>query len=103
MLLPSHGHFLNKLWNVIEKSITYVTLDQYHSLKCDEQYFSSNIINVVYVGLKLKQQSTGYPTWVQSKDDKDKYIEDYLRAEGIALDKALISKNAGQRTLAKLN
>ena len=34
--------------------------------------------------------------------DKDKYIDDYQRAEGIALDKASISKNAGQRTLAKL-
>jgi len=57
----------------------------------------------VYVNmfLKLKQESSGYSTWVQSKD-KDKYIEDYRRAEGIALDKASTSKNAGQRTLAKL-
>jgi len=54
MLLPSHGHFLNKLWNIIEKSITYVILDQYHSLKCEE-VFSSNIINVVYIGLKRCQ------------------------------------------------
>jgi len=27
VLLPSHGHFLNKLWNIIEKSIIYVILD----------------------------------------------------------------------------
>jgi hypothetical protein len=52
--------------------------------------------------LKLKQESSGYPSWVHSEDDKDRYIEDYRRAEGIALDKASISKNAGQRTLAKL-
>ena len=51
--------------------------------------------------LKLKQESSGNPSWVQS-EDKDKYIEDYRRAEGIPLDKASISKNAGQRTLAKL-
>jgi len=51
--------------------------------------------------LKFKQESSGYPSWVQS-EDKDKYIEDYRRVEGIALDKASISKNAGQRTLAKL-
>ena len=43
--------------------------------------------------LKLKQESSGYPSWVQSEEDKDRYIEDYRRA---------ISKNAGQRTLAKL-
>ena len=45
--------------------------------------------------LKLKQESCGYPSWVQSEADKDKYIEDYRRAEGIALDKASISKNTG--------
>jgi len=42
--------------------------------------------------LKLKQESTGYPSRVRSEDDKDKYIEDYRRAQGIALDKAFISK-----------
>jgi len=45
--------------------------------------------------LKLKQESSSYPSWVQSEENKDIYIEDYRRAEGIALDKASISKNAG--------
>ena len=53
--------------------------------------------------LKLKQESSGYPSWVQSEEDKKRYIEEYSRADGIALDKASISKTAGQRTLAKLN
>jgi hypothetical protein len=53
--------------------------------------------------LKLKQESSGYPSWVHSEDEKYKYIEDYRRVKGIALDKACISKNAGQRTLARLN
>jgi hypothetical protein len=52
--------------------------------------------------LKLKQESSGYPSWVQCEEQKDEYIKDYRRAEGIALDKASISKNLGQRTLAKL-
>ena len=52
--------------------------------------------------LKLRQESSSYPSWVQSEKDKEKYSEDYRRAEGIALNKASISKNAGQRTLAKL-
>jgi hypothetical protein len=52
--------------------------------------------------LKLKQESSGYPSWVQSEADKDRYIEDNRHAEGITLDKASISKNAGQRTVAKL-
>ena len=52
--------------------------------------------------LTLKQESSGYPSWVRSEDDKDRYIEDYRRTERIALDKASISKSAGQRTLDKL-
>jgi len=36
-----------------------VILDQYHSLKCEEQFFSSNIINVVYIGLKIKIYKKG--------------------------------------------
>jgi len=40
--------------------------------------------------LKLKQESTGYPSWVQSEEHKNKYIDDYWRAEGINLDKASI-------------
>jgi len=52
--------------------------------------------------LKLKQESSDYPFWVQSEADEDRYIEENLRAEGIVLDKASISKYAGQRTLAKL-
>ena len=40
--------------------------------------------------LELKQESSGFPFWVTSEDDKDKYIEDYRHAEGIALDKASI-------------
>ena len=31
--------------------------------------------------LKLKQESAGYTSWVQSDADRDKYIEDYRRAE----------------------
>jgi hypothetical protein len=52
--------------------------------------------------LKLKQESSGYPSWVQIDEDEDSYIEECRSAEGIALDKASISKNAGQCTLAKL-
>ena len=33
-------------------------LEQYHSLKCEEQFFSSNIINLVYIGLKYVENLT---------------------------------------------
>jgi len=52
--------------------------------------------------LKLKQELSGFPSWVQSGEEKDRSIEDYRRAEVIALDKVYVSKISGQRTLAKL-
>ena len=60
-------------------------------------HFSRRFCRLVNMFLKLKQESSDYPSWVQSDEDKEKYIEDYRRAEGIASDKASISKNAGQR------
>jgi len=40
------------------------------------------------------QDSSGYPSWAQCEEDKYRYIEDYQRAEGIALDKADVLKVA---------
>jgi len=68
----------------------------------DKDTNSGLFAEYVNMFLKLKQESFGYPSWVQNEENKDTYIEDYRRAEGIALDKASISKKAGQRTLAKL-
>jgi len=75
-----------------------------YEVTCFDKDTNSGGLFADYVNmfLKLKQESSGYPSWVQSEENKDKYIENYRRAEGIALDKASISKNAGQRTLAKL-
>jgi hypothetical protein len=45
--------------------------------------------------LKLKQESSGYPAWVQSDEDRDSYIEEYTQAEGIPLVNASIARNSG--------
>jgi len=55
------------------------------------------IAEYVNVFLKLKQDPSGYPSWVKSDADKDRYIEGYRRAEGIASDKASISKKCGAK------
>ena len=75
-----------------------------YSLTCFDRDTNSvcRIAEYVNVFLKLKPESSGFPSWVQNEDDKDRYIEDYRLSEGIVLDKASISKNSGQRTLAKL-
>ena len=70
------------------------------SVTCYDKGTSSGGLFAEYINMfqKLKQQSSGYPSWFQSEEDMDRYVEDYQCAEGIALDKVSISKNAGQRT-----
>jgi hypothetical protein len=73
-----------------------------YSVTCFDKETNSGGLFAEYVNmfLKLKRESSGFPSWVQSEDDKERYIGDYRRAEEIALDKASISKSSGQRTLA---
>jgi hypothetical protein len=52
--------------------------------------------------LRIKQEASGYPAWVQSEGDQDEYIRQYKEAEGITLRKDHISHNPGLRTVAKL-
>ena len=52
--------------------------------------------------LKIKQESSGNPNWVQTEYDKDKYIFDYFQNEGIQLTKENIKENPGLKSLSKL-
>ena len=89
--------------------MSYILVDmfefwEYSVTRFDKGTNSGDIFaECVHMFLKLKQESSGYPSWVQSGEEKDSYIEDYRRAEGIALHKGSISKTSWQRNLAKLN
>ena len=52
--------------------------------------------------LKLKQEASGYPAWCETREDKEQYISDYKKHEGISLDRKKIEKNEGLRSLSKL-
>lgn len=52
--------------------------------------------------LKIKQEASGWPYWVKSDADKDRYIQLYEDREGIRLDKDKIAPNDGLRSFAKL-
>jgi hypothetical protein len=52
--------------------------------------------------LKLKAEASGYPSWVQTPDDKDRYIQLSRESEEIRLNKDLISHNPAKQGLAKL-
>ena len=52
--------------------------------------------------LKLKQQASGFPSHITTDEEKDEYIRMYIDNEGILLDKELIQKNPGIRSISKL-
>jgi hypothetical protein len=57
-----------------------------------------------YIGyyLKIKQESSGYPKWVKTEEDKDWYIANYQDKMGIHLEKDNVKLNEGKRACAKL-
>jgi len=69
-----------------------------YTVTCFDKGTNSGSLFAEYINKfqKLKQESSGYPSWVHSEADKERYIEDYRCAVGIVLD------NRGQRVLAKL-
>jgi len=58
--------------------------------------------NYVSKFLKIKQEASGLPSWVKNSKDKQKYIDDYYKNQGIKLDPDKIEFNAGLRAMAKL-
>jgi len=52
--------------------------------------------------LKLKQEASGYTSWVRTEDDKVRYSDQIHQDEGIRLDRDSIGYNAAKRGLAKL-
>ena len=52
--------------------------------------------------LKVKQEASGYPNWVVSEDDKDRYLENYREKQGISLEKDNVQYNASLRLISKL-
>ena len=52
--------------------------------------------------LKLKDEASGYPSWVRTPNDEDRYIVSFKQSEGILLDKDSIKFNAAKQGLAKL-
>lgn len=52
--------------------------------------------------LKIKQESSGWPAWVQSEEQKQEYIQNYFEKEHVQLNEACIEKNPGKRFIAKI-
>ena len=52
--------------------------------------------------LKYKQEASGPPEWIKTKEDMTLYRQQYFEREGVVLDQTHIVKNPGLRALAKL-
>ena len=52
--------------------------------------------------LKRKTEASGFPPHVVTEEQITAYIDEFLRVEGIQLDRAKIIANPGMRALAKL-
>ena len=52
--------------------------------------------------LRLKTESSGYPHWATTYDEKVRYRSNCYQREGITLDTSQIRKNAGRKVTAKL-
>ncbi|GFT70355.1 uncharacterized protein NPIL_332041 [Nephila pilipes] len=79
----------------------------YHISQIYEVYHfskSSDILFRSYIDLflKIKQESNGWPRECSSDEEKQEYISEYERKEGIKLNPLQIAKNPGRRQVAKL-
>ena len=59
-------------------------------------------VNYINRFLKLKAEASGYPVWVRSPEDEDRYVELSWQSEGIRLDWECMRFIAAIRGLAKL-
>ena len=89
----------NELYNAIDKGykITKVWEVRFYRETTKELFKD-------YVGkfLKIKQEASGYPDWVKTEEDKEKYIKNYQDNQGVLMEKEKIEVNPGLRAIAKL-
>jgi hypothetical protein len=52
-------------------------------------------LDYVNTFLKIKQEASGWPKWCKTQEDRELYLKDYYKIEGIWLDEARI-ETSGQ-------
>ena len=92
-LTVQKGYTLAEVHEVYEYRVT-----QYDPQTCTSGLFAQYIDTF----MKLKAEASGYPSWVQSPADEDRYISEFAASEGIQLVKDAIGAKPAKRGLAKL-
>lgn len=88
----------------LSKGYTIVKIHEIWSYETTQYNGREEGLFVDYINkfLKLKQEASGWPSWVKTEADQLKYIENFEQKEGILLTKDFIKKNPGFRALAKM-
>lgn len=89
----------NELYNAIDKGYK---ISKVYEVRYYEDTTKELFKDYVAKFLKIKQESSGYPDWVKSEEDKDKYIKNYHDNQGVLMEKDKIEVNPGLRAIAKL-
>ena len=82
----------------------YILIEIYEVLNwsentSNEQRLFSNYINMF---LQMETQASGYPSNVTMREQKNEYIRQYEKHEGVCLDLDKIEHNPGLRSIGKL-
>jgi len=59
------------------------------------------IVDYINTFLKINPEASGYPSWVRSPEDEERFIDLFEQSEGITLDRDSIKFNAAKRGLSK--
>ena len=93
-----------KLFAALDRG--YKLLDMYEVWHFSEttQYNRESGEEGIFAGyintfLRIKQESSGYPDWCKTEQDKIKFKQDYFEAEGIRLEN--VEKNKGMRAMPR--
>jgi len=87
---------------VVDKGYKILEVYEYEVTRYDPETGDGGIfVDYSNTFLKLKAEANGYPSWVQTKDDEDRYIDQFYQNEGIRLHGDAICYNAAKRGLAK--
>jgi hypothetical protein len=82
---------INEIWHFDETSV--------YNKEIQKGGLFSDYVNTF---LKIKQQAAGFPNWVKSAEDKQKYIQNFYKREGIQLEIDKVIENNGLKAIAKL-
>ena len=85
-----------KVYEVIESFEVY----EYDVTQYDPQTGQGGLfVDYINTFLNLKAVDSGYPDWVRTHEDEDRYIDNFYASEAIRLDRGAIRLNDAKRGL----